>query len=174
MTQTQHGSRRSGPDRAVSPVIGVILMVAITVILAAVIGTFVLDVGQRTGRASPSASLAVQVNPGGDGGNGTITLAHTGGAGLDARRTRVVVRDASGGEVTFEPRGTATVLSVGDEATYTTNGTATDAIDWDGDGVYEWTGDSNGLDHVSRGASLTVRLVDTGSQRVVYETTLTA
>ena len=32
-------------DRAVSPVIGVILMVAITVILAAVIGTFVLGLG---------------------------------------------------------------------------------------------------------------------------------
>jgi flagellin-like protein len=33
-------------DRAVSPVIGVILMVAITVILAAVIGTFVLGLGE--------------------------------------------------------------------------------------------------------------------------------
>ena len=32
-------------SRAVSPVIGVILMVAITVILAAVIGTFVLGLG---------------------------------------------------------------------------------------------------------------------------------
>jgi flagellin-like protein len=32
-------------DKAVSPVIGVILMVAITVILAAVIGAFVLDIG---------------------------------------------------------------------------------------------------------------------------------
>lgn len=34
-------------DDAVSPVIGVILMVAITVILAAVIGTFVLGLGQN-------------------------------------------------------------------------------------------------------------------------------
>lgn len=32
-------------DRAVSPVIGVILMVAITVILAAVIAAFVMDIG---------------------------------------------------------------------------------------------------------------------------------
>jgi flagellin-like protein len=32
----------TGDERAVSPVIGVILMAAITVILAAVIGTFVL------------------------------------------------------------------------------------------------------------------------------------
>ena len=34
-------------DSAVSPVIGVILMVAITVILAAVIGTFVLGLGEQ-------------------------------------------------------------------------------------------------------------------------------
>ncbi|MFP4175382.1 MAG: type IV pilin [Halobacteriales archaeon] len=34
-------------DSAISPVIGVILMVAITVILAAVIGTFVLGLGEN-------------------------------------------------------------------------------------------------------------------------------
>ncbi len=37
---------REDDDDAVSPVIGVILMVAITVILAAVIGTFVLGLGE--------------------------------------------------------------------------------------------------------------------------------
>ncbi|MCU4972920.1 type IV pilin N-terminal domain-containing protein [Halobacteria archaeon AArc-m2/3/4] len=44
-------------ERAVSPVIGVILMVAITVILAAVIAAFVLDLGQ-----SQSASASAGVN----------------------------------------------------------------------------------------------------------------
>jgi len=43
-------------ERAVSPVIGVILMVAITVILAAVIAAFVLELGQSTG-ANASAGL---------------------------------------------------------------------------------------------------------------------
>ena len=43
-------------ERAVSPVIGVILMVAITVILAAVIAAFVLDLGQDTS-ADPSAGI---------------------------------------------------------------------------------------------------------------------
>jgi flagellin-like protein len=52
-------------DRAVSPVIGVILMVAITVILAAVIGTFVLGLGGNQ-NAKPSASVSV------DGGNITV------------------------------------------------------------------------------------------------------
>ena len=43
-------------DSAVSPVIGVILMVAITVILAAVIGTFVLGLGDSLNQA-PQATL---------------------------------------------------------------------------------------------------------------------
>lgn len=44
-------------DRAVSPVIGVILMVAITVILAAVIGTFVLGLGNQIQQTQPQASF---------------------------------------------------------------------------------------------------------------------
>ncbi|MCY4732254.1 type IV pilin N-terminal domain-containing protein [Natronomonas gomsonensis] len=42
-------------ERAVSPVIGVILMVATTVILAAVIGTFVLGLGDQVQQTSPNA-----------------------------------------------------------------------------------------------------------------------
>ena len=44
-------------ERAVSPVIGVILMVAITVILAAVMAAFVLDIGQDTS-VNPSAGVS--------------------------------------------------------------------------------------------------------------------
>jgi len=63
-------------DRAVSPVIGVILMVAITVILAAVIGTFVLGLGDSLG-GSPIAGVTV------DGDNSTdvtVTLTNLGTA----------------------------------------------------------------------------------------------
>ena len=49
-------------DRAVSPVIGVILMVAITVILAAVIGTFVIGLGDDLGQTTPSASIDANLN----------------------------------------------------------------------------------------------------------------
>jgi flagellin-like protein len=44
-------------DDAVSPVIGVILMVAITVILAAVIATFVLGLGEQVSDTAPQASF---------------------------------------------------------------------------------------------------------------------
>lgn len=63
-----------GDDRGVSPVIGVILMVAITVILAAVIGTFVLGLGDSLGNSAPQASF--QCN--GD------NLVHGGGDELDS------------------------------------------------------------------------------------------
>lgn len=50
----------SEEERAVSPVIGVILMVAITVILAAVIAAFVLDLGGSVGEeAQAGVSLEV-------------------------------------------------------------------------------------------------------------------
>ena len=63
-------------DRGVSPVIGVILMVAITVILAAVIGTFVLGLGQDVSQTAPQASITFQ-NDTDVAGN--ITIAHEGG-----------------------------------------------------------------------------------------------
>lgn len=51
-------------DRAVSPVIGVILMVAITVILAAVIGTFVLGLGDQVQQTSPNAQFSFDYDSG--------------------------------------------------------------------------------------------------------------
>ena len=45
-------------DDAVSPVIGVILMVAITVILAAVIASFVLGLGDTADEVQPNASFS--------------------------------------------------------------------------------------------------------------------
>ena len=49
-------------ERAVSPVIGVILMVAITVILAAVIAAFVLDIGDDMGGSGLDAAVSTDVN----------------------------------------------------------------------------------------------------------------
>ena len=63
-------------DRGVSPVIGVILMVAITVILAAVIGTFVLGLGDQIGG---SATAGVTVD-GDNSTEATVTLTNKGTA----------------------------------------------------------------------------------------------
>lgn len=62
-----------GDDRGVSPVIGVILMVAITVILAAVIGTFVLGLGDQLG-SNANAGVSVDKTD----TNATVTLVDKG------------------------------------------------------------------------------------------------
>ncbi|WP_323190660.1 type IV pilin N-terminal domain-containing protein [Halostella sp. PRR32] len=74
-------------DDAVSPVIGVILMVAITVILAAVIGAFVLDLGGSQ-ESAPQASWSFDYDAGGDGAydsslDDTVTISHDGGDDID-------------------------------------------------------------------------------------------
>ncbi|ELY87928.1 archaellin/type IV pilin N-terminal domain-containing protein [Natrialba taiwanensis] len=51
-------------ERAVSPVIGVILMVAITVILAAVIAAFVLDMGDSMGEGPVNELAGTDVDTG--------------------------------------------------------------------------------------------------------------
>jgi len=72
-------------DSAVSPVIGVILMVAITVILAAVIATFVLGLGEQVSETSPNASFTFDY----DEGNSSVTITHSGGPNIDASQLGV-------------------------------------------------------------------------------------
>ncbi len=64
-------------DDAVSPVIGVILMVAITVILAAVIGAFVLDIGNQQDQ-TPQASVGFE-----DASSNETRIVHDSGDDLD-------------------------------------------------------------------------------------------
>jgi len=65
-------------DDAVSPVIGVILMVAITVILAAVIAAFVLDLGD-TDEAAPTVSFDFDY----DQDTSELTVNHESGDNFD-------------------------------------------------------------------------------------------
>jgi flagellin-like protein len=73
---------RSG-DRAVSPVIGVILMVAITVILAAVIAAFVLG-GVGTGEKVPSAQMTMSQS------DGVERTTHTSGGNFQLKCNNLV------------------------------------------------------------------------------------
>lgn len=82
------------PDRAVSPVIGVILMVAITVILAAVIGTFVMDLGQTVGQTSPTSSISFHdaTTDLESEGDQFVIIEHRSGDRLSANELRILVR----------------------------------------------------------------------------------
>jgi len=99
-------------DRGVSPVIGVILMVAITVILAAVIGTFVLGLGDSLQQA-PQATLnaedaSADYDPANESGASldgyqAFTISQDGGDAILLEDTRIVIESTSNSEsVTFE------------------------------------------------------------------------
>ncbi|WP_435359323.1 type IV pilin [Haloarchaeobius sp. DFWS5] len=76
-------------EDAVSPVIGVILMVAITVILAAVIGAFVLNIGGNQ-ESAPQANWEFSYDKSAgadsaawDAAGETVTIKHNGGGTVD-------------------------------------------------------------------------------------------
>jgi flagellin-like protein len=102
-------------DDAVSPVIGVILMVAITVILAAVIGTFVLGLGGSVQETAPQAQFTFDY----DSGAGELNITHDGGDSIDPARITVPNVNESGN--TWDGFGASTVTSgqiqAGDSAT---------------------------------------------------------
>ncbi len=72
-------------EKAVSPVIGVILMVAITVILAAIIGVFVLDAGTSVSDTTPQAQFSIDYD------DGDATLTHEGGDSVNTDSVFVTV-----------------------------------------------------------------------------------
>jgi flagellin-like protein len=82
-------------DDAVSPVIGVILMVAITVILAAVIATFVLGLGEQVSSTAPQASFTFEYNENDD----RLTVTHDGGDSVKANELFVRGQNGAGNSV---------------------------------------------------------------------------
>jgi flagellin-like protein len=82
-------------EDAVSPVIGVILMVAITVILAAVIAAFVFGLGGSQ-QAAPTASIVASNNP--DTTAYDLKIQHKGGDMLKGGDWKLSVVNATGSD----------------------------------------------------------------------------
>ncbi|MFC4247233.1 type IV pilin [Natribaculum luteum] len=96
----------SKEERAVSPVIGVILMVAITVILAAVIAAFVLDIGNNMGEPAPTTAAEIDMNSDWQPDSSGTTpdaelfyLSHSSGDSIANGNVKVILRDSDGGEI---------------------------------------------------------------------------
>lgn len=87
-------------DRGVSPVIGVILMVAVTVVLAAVISVFLLGATDQIGDPVPSLTLDAEFE------DGEATISHVSGASVATDSLLVVIEgdeldDGEDGDVDF-------------------------------------------------------------------------
>ncbi len=116
-------------DRAVSPVIGVILMVAITVVLAGVIGVMVFGLTDDLGDTAPSNSLDIS----GDidtNGEFNVTVAHANGDSVNTDDIELVIRDSDGSTLeSYDASDIGSLNSgddfgVGDSFTHSATGTA--------------------------------------------------
>jgi len=170
-------------DRGVSPVIGVILMVAITVILAAVIGTFVLGLGDSLDQA-PQSQLSIGdasdgfVGPN-DGDSSTedaFNIDHNGGDSLTLGDLKIVLNDVGGSnDATFESGSWD--VSGGDNTVEVRKGT-NDVSDSTTFGVGEQLTIKQTTDAGNGGSVLTtgeyeIRIIHTPSESILTETTVT-
>jgi len=88
------GNRFRSDDGAVSPVVGVILMVAITVLLAATAATFFLDFGSgNLGENAPQAAFSFDYDA---GSPDSLTIEHRSGDSIRAESLYITVSGASG------------------------------------------------------------------------------
>ncbi len=108
--------------KGVSPVIGVILMVAITVILAAVIASFVFGMGSKV-KSAPQMQFMLQDDPQSINGAGPLFDAMaTGSDVVQCGELRITVKDLSNGNTwTLNWNGTGYYGVKNNVAIYTNN-----------------------------------------------------
>ncbi|MFC7045169.1 type IV pilin [Halobacteriaceae archaeon GCM10025711] len=150
----------SADERAVSPVIGVILMVAITVILAAVIGTFVLGISNKVAEAPPQTDISLneaQAN------SDLLVLEH--GGGDDVLPSETTIKIAYDDSVYTVPSANATdsgVFSAGDRLFINTSAGYLNGLDGSNE-VYDGTANFD----FNEGDTVTVIVVDEPSGQII-------
>jgi len=112
-------------DRGVSPVIGVILMVAITVILAAVIATFVMNMGP-TETTMPNAQWSFD-----EDSSGNVVIEHNGGGEVDPSNIQIDYDAGSIAGTDSSAFDTTTDLTAGSETSALAHGGNEVQIIWE-------------------------------------------
>ena len=168
-------------ERAVSPVIGVILMVAITVILAAVIGSFVLGLGDQLDNQGPQVSMSGQDAESSfneSDGDALFRVNYNNGPDLDVSNLNISVRDPNTGE-RFAFYDGAIVSSGEPTPSGTTqpilklnggNITSSNTVSAGNILVFQFDGGTNG-DFSSR-TDYEIVITDTDSGNVIFQTTI--
>jgi len=155
-------------ERAVSPVIGVILMVAITVILAAVIGAFVLQLGDSVSQTAPQASIGVDDT---DVSSNSIVLRHSGGDTIEWDETNLIVEKEDGASVAWDGSASGAFetadevyvstqnASYSDNATIKTGPGSVDPADGPDSSSFTFTADER----------ITITMIDRQSGEIIFE-----
>ena len=161
-------------DKAVSPVIGVILMVAITVILAAAIGSSVFSHGAA--QAAPQANLNVksQENNYGTGtGNdkvAVVKIEHLGGdaVNLGSESTKVLLA------IDSNPTNTAAAVAVNSDGSAATGDAATGTLNIGDIKYFKFTTGSTPADvKVFDGQTAHIKFVDIKSGQIFLDKDVT-
>lgn len=166
-------------NRAVSPVIGVILMVAITVILAAVIGTMVLNMTDDVQESGPTAQLvtsdaadaaAFEPTDGADDTFELLTIDHKGGSTIADGSYSIRIKAPA--DSSFTQISSTTTHSIAPSGTAKTS--ALDAITV-GDSVIISVTDTSAdtVTSVDYGGSYEVQLIHNPSNSMLVDTTVT-
>lgn len=150
-------------DRAVSEVLGVVFMVGITVIIAAVVGVFALGLSQQATQSGPPVAIGLESV---DATADQVVLEHDGGERLRFSEITIKVR-ANGSTVTFPASaGSSTTWEPGDTITIDT---AAPSV------VLETTNEYSSADgsiDFQTGDTLTVTIIDADSGTILAERTV--
>ncbi|OKY78686.1 MAG: Pilin/Flagellin, PilA family [Candidatus Methanohalarchaeum thermophilum] len=142
----------------VSPVIGVILMVAITVIMAAIVAGFVFGVIQ-TPQATPVASMTID-DISNSSSNVSVTVLHQSGDSLNVSDIKVVITEK--GNTTNTATNTSIQTTGSDTGTWST-----------GERITFYCNNDNNVDYI-KGSDYEVRIVHTPSGGTISAPTATA
>ncbi len=181
-------------DRAVSPVIGVVLMVGITVIMGAVVGTTVLGVSDQLDSTAPQVQLSVTDVHASHTDNdsranvATIVIRHAGGEDFKLEKTDIIVETDRETTRFNEPDsdGRAVIrtassfrIRVDEDPDDTLPNGKQEAVTAGGNRVWNSTQDEAITDLTSStegdraGSRLTITIVDTESGEIIFDRTIT-
>ncbi len=150
--------RSKNNEEAVSPVIGVILMVAITVILAAVIAAFVF------GMAPPAKAPSVQLRVTAD--TTSINITHNGGDSLILKDQRITITNAVNNTAVD---GITTIALKGNSPEFQDNSPVAETLSAGSSIGHAW----NTSAEPAKGAILKIMLQDIPSGQVITQMQVT-
>lgn len=81
-------------SRGVTPVVGIILLISITVLLAATVGAFVMGLEEDVQQSAPTVAMQFDYDAADGTGSDTLKIIHDTGGGLAPAQTYVKVQDA--------------------------------------------------------------------------------
>ncbi len=169
-------------DKAVSPVIGVILMVAITVILAAVIASFVFGIGSKAPKAAPQVQISLSdvssvSLKSATGVKELFTISNNGGDSVLCGDMKIIIYNATNNNLLSTLTWNSTAKEFEGSNGFVANSTAVGTTNPLNDGKFD-PGDTMDVygnvtaAKIGSGSILLVKIIDTVSNQPIFSGTV--